>query len=86
MKLPFIFSALLPRKRTTEEDARRAIIACGIDPDEIAWKVGPDGSFAFGRNHPDADNLTDEQIGCLVDWAQRERIRLGFIGWESRPI
>lgn len=85
MKLPFILSMLLRRKRTTEEDARQAIIACGINPDEIAWKVGADGSFAFGRNHPDADNLTDAQIACLVDWARRERIKLGFIAWESDP-
>lgn len=46
MKLPSIVSMLLPRKRTTDEDARQAIIACGINPDEIAWKVGADGSFA----------------------------------------
>lgn len=83
MKLPLILSMLLPRKRTTEEEARQAIIACGINPDEISWKVGIDGSFAFGRNNPDADNLTDAQIADLVDWAQRERIKIGFIGWES---
>ena len=83
MKLPFFLSVLLPRKRTTEEAARKAIIACGIDPNEIAWKVGADGSFAFGRNHPDADNLSDEQVSRLVDWASRKRIKLGFIGWES---
>ena len=83
MKLPFMLSMLLPRKRTTADDARQAIIDCGINPQEIAWKVGADGSFAFGSNHLDADNITDAQIACLVDWARRERIKLGFIAQEG---
>jgi len=86
MKLSAIFSLLLPRKRTTEEDARQAIIACGINPDEIAWQVGADGSFAFGRNHPNATELTDAQIKCLIDWAQGRRLKLGFIGWEDGQL
>ncbi|MCR5871400.1 MULTISPECIES: hypothetical protein [unclassified Sphingomonas] len=85
MKLPFILSMLLPRRRTTEDDARQAMMACDINPDEIVWEVGADGSFAIGRKHPDADNLTDARISCLVGWAQRNRIKLGFVGWESRP-
>lgn len=81
MELPFLLSQLLPRKRTTEENARQAIIACGINPDAIAWQVGADGSFAFGT-HPDAHNLTDTQICCLLDWTRRERIKVGFFAWE----
>ncbi|MEH3039445.1 MAG: hypothetical protein PGN21_05205 [Sphingomonas paucimobilis] len=83
MKLPLILSMFLPRKRTTEEDARRAMIACGINPDDIAWTVGVDGSFAFGRDHPHDEAPTDEQIERLVDWTVRKRIKLKLIAWES---
>lgn len=85
MKLPFLLSLMLPHKRTTEEKARQAMMACGISPDEIAWSVSTDGSFAFGRKHPDADGLPDEQMQCILDWTRRERIKVGFIGWETGP-
>jgi hypothetical protein len=85
MKIPFPISLLLPRQRTTEAKAREAIIDCGINPDEIAWRVGDDGSFAFGRKHPEADCLTDDQTQRILDWARRERIKLSFIAWETRP-
>ncbi|NII58982.1 hypothetical protein, partial [Sphingomonas aerolata] len=85
MKMPFLLSLLLPRQRTTEAKAREAIIDCGINPDEIAWRVGDDGSLAFGRKHPDADGLTDDQTQRILDWAGRERIKLGFIAWETKP-
>ncbi|MFZ4690287.1 MAG: hypothetical protein ACOYLS_13690, partial [Polymorphobacter sp.] len=85
MKLPFLLSQLLPHKRVTEGEALRAMLACGISPDEIAWSVGADGSFAFGRKHPDAPDLTDDQLQSLIEWTRRERIKLGFIGWETGP-
>jgi hypothetical protein len=85
MKMPFLLSLLLPRQRTTEAKAREAIIDCGINPDEVAWRVGDDGSFAFGKKHPEADGLTDDQTQRILDWARRERIKLGFIAWEARP-
>ena len=83
MKLPFLLSLLLPHKRTTEVKAREALKDCGISPNAIAWKVGADGSFAFGRKHPDADELTYEQTRCIVEWTRRERIKLSFIAWET---
>lgn len=82
MNLRFLLSLLLPYKRTTAEKARHALLRCGISPDSIAWKVGPNGSFVFGKKDPDAEDLTEEQIGCILDWTRRERIRVGFIGWE----
>ncbi len=85
MKMPFLLSLLLPRQRTTEAKAREAIIDCGINPDEVAWRVGDDGCFAFGKKHPEADGLTDDQTQRILDWARRERIKLGFIAWEARP-
>jgi hypothetical protein len=85
MKLPFPLSQLLPRKRATETDARRAMLACGIGPDELAWSVSADGTFAFGRKHPDAEGPTYDQIDCLTEWARRERIKLGLIAWETGP-
>ena len=58
------------------------MIRCGVSPEEIEWRVGADGEFAFGKKHPDAEDLTEEQIGCVLDWTRRERIKVGFIGWE----
>ena len=83
MKLPFLLSLLLPYRRTTEEKARKALTDCGIDPDAIFWRVGADGSFAFGKKDPDAADITYEQTSCIVDWTRRERIKVGFIGRET---
>ena len=85
MKLPFPLSLLLPYKRTTEEKAKEALIACGINPDEITWRVGADGVFVFGRKHPDAEDQTDEQLACILGWTRQERIKVGFIGWVTDP-
>jgi hypothetical protein len=82
MNLRFLLSLLLPYKRTTEDKARQALIRCGVSPEAIEWRVGEDGAFAFGKKHPDAENLTEEQISCVLDWTRRERIKVGFIGWE----
>ena len=75
---------LLPYRRTTEEHAREALVRCGVCPEAIAWRVGEDGSFAFGKKHPDAEYLSDEQIGRILDWTRRERIKVGFIAWERK--
>ena len=82
MNLRFLLSLLLPYMRTTEEKARQALVRCGVSPEAIEWRVGEDGAFAFGKKHPDADDLTYEQISCVLDCARRERIKVGFIGWE----
>jgi hypothetical protein len=84
MKLLSLLRALLPYRRTTEAKAREAIIQCGISPEAIAWHVGPDGSFAFGRKAPEDDGPNFEQVDCLVAWTRRERIRTGVIGWVTR--
>ena len=84
MKLRTFLSLLLPYRRTTEEKVRQALLDCGISPDAIAWEVGPDGSFAFGQKHPDDDGPTIEQVECLLSWTRQERVRTGFIGWETR--
>ncbi len=83
MKLPLLLSFLLPYRRTNEESAREALGACGIDPEAISWKVGADGSFAFGKKHPDGADMSYEQIRCILDWTRRERIKVAFIGWET---
>jgi hypothetical protein len=82
MSLRSLLSLLLPYRRTTEEKAREALVRCGVSADDIAWKVGADGSFAFGRKHPEAAGLTEAQMQCLLDWARRERIKVAFMGWE----
>lgn len=83
MGLGALLRLLLPRRRTTEVEVRAAIVSCGISPDDIAWTVGADGSFAFGRKSPTDQTFSHEQSMCLVKWAQRERIKVGFIGWET---
>lgn len=84
MMLRSLLRRLLPRKRTTEAKAREAIVRCGINPDEIAWRVEVDGSFVFGRKRPVDVGLTYEQIECLMAWTDSERVRTSFIGWETR--
>ena len=85
MNLRALLWLLLPYRRTTPEEAREALVRCGISPDEITWRVGKDGSFAFGRKHPDDSGLTYEQTSHLLAWARRRRIKVGFIGWEQGP-
>ena len=82
MNLRALLSLLLPYRRTTEEQAREALLRCGVSPDAIAWKVDADGSFAFGKKQPDAANLTEDQMSCVLDWRRRERIKVGIIAWE----
>jgi hypothetical protein len=84
MNLRFLLRSLLPRRRTTEAKALEAIVSCGINPDEIAWRVEADGSFIFGRKSPVDDGLTYEQMECLLEWADSERVRTSVIGWETR--
>ena len=77
--------AMLPRHGTNEADARAALSRCGIAPDSIAWSVGPDGTFAFGRKSADAPPLPETQNECLMRWIENDRIKVGFIGWETGP-
>ena len=86
MRLPSLLRRVLSCRRTTPEEARQALISYGINPDEIAWRVGEDGSFAFGRKHPGAGGLIYEQTSHILAWARRERIKVGFIGWEQKPL
>jgi hypothetical protein len=58
---------------------------CGIAPDDIAWDVGEDGSFAFGRKSPDDERFSIEQSLCLQEWSRRERIKVRIIAWERQP-
>jgi hypothetical protein len=86
MILRTLLQLFLPRRRTTETEVRAAMVSCGISPDDIAWTVGADGSFGFGRRSATDQAFTIEQSMCLLEWAQRERIKTGFIGWEiSQP-
>jgi hypothetical protein len=76
---------LLPRHATTAAKARAAIERCGIMPDDIAWRVSADGTFAFGRKTADALTATEPQTKCLMQWAEDNRIKVAFIGWETGP-
>jgi hypothetical protein len=73
----------LPREATTATEARAAIERCGIVPDDIAWRVDANGTFAFGRKSADASPITEPQTKCLMQWADKNRIRFAFIGWET---
>jgi hypothetical protein len=77
--------AMLPRHGTNEADVRAALSGCGISPDSIAWSVGPDGTFAFGRKSADALPLRGEHNECLMRWIDKNRVKVGFIGWETGP-
>lgn len=58
MNLRFLIRRLLPRKRTTQTKALEAIVSCGINPDDITWRVDDGGSFIFGRKSSVDDELT----------------------------
>ncbi len=76
---------LLLRHTTTATEARAALERCGIVPDNIAWRVGADGTFAFGSKSPDASPTTDPQTKCLMRWVEESRIKVAFIGRETAP-
>jgi len=69
---------LLPHRRTTPEEARQAILRSGISPDDIEWRVGKDGSFAFGRKQ-EGQPLTYEQASKLLSWARKFPSRRGDV-------
>jgi hypothetical protein len=77
--------AMLPRHSTNEDDVRAALSGCGISPGSLAWSVGTDGTFAFGRKSPDASPLPREQNECLMRWVEENRVKVAFIGWETGP-
>ena len=58
------------------------MLRSGVSPDEIEWRVGKDGSFAFGRKQ-EGPPLTYEQASKLLSWARKGRIKVAFIGWEE---
>lgn len=74
---------MMPSKPTTSEAAQKAMERCGIAPDSIAWHVTKDGAFAFGKKSPDAEFPSRVQSECLLKWAQENRVKIGFIGWEG---
>jgi hypothetical protein len=76
---------LLPRKAATAAEARAAIERCGVVPDDIAWRVDADGTFAFGRKSADAPPMTEPQTKCLLKWVDDNRIKVAFIAWETAP-
>lgn len=80
-----LIKMMMPSKPTTSEAARNAMKQCGIAPDSIAWRVTKDGAFAFGKKSPDAEFPSQAQSECLLKWAQENRVKVGFIGWESDP-
>jgi hypothetical protein len=83
MNLSALLRLLLPRRRTTDAEVRAAMVNCGIAPGDIVWAIGVDGSFTFGRKSPTDQTFSPEQSMCLVEWAQRERVKVRFIGWET---
>ncbi|WP_162234236.1 hypothetical protein [Novosphingobium sp. Leaf2] len=76
---------MLPRHGTNEAEVRAALSGCGIPLDSIAWSVGPDGTFAFGRKSADALPLANDQNECLMRWVEKHRVKVGFVGWETGP-
>ncbi|MBU6267914.1 MAG: hypothetical protein KGN34_10260 [Sphingomonadales bacterium] len=76
---------VLPRHGATDAQARAAMQKCGIIPDSIGWTVREDGTFAFGRKSANAAPMTETQDECLVRWAEDNRIKIAFIGWETGP-
>jgi len=58
------------------------MLVCGISPDEIAWQVGDDGSFAFGAKAPNSSGISYEQTSHLLAWAKRQRVKVRFSAWE----
>jgi hypothetical protein len=83
MNLRFLLSLLLPYRRINEEDALSVIRACGLSPDDLAWRVTDKGALAFGRKSADADPLPESKVRCLTEWAMKRRVQLAFIGWET---
>ncbi len=87
MNLRGLLWLVLPYRRTNPEEALQAMLSCGISPDEVAWSVGDDGSFNFGRKRPEDMGVTYEQMSQLIAWARRRRVKVGIIScWFSPTI
>ncbi|WCT74216.1 hypothetical protein PQ455_03010 [Sphingomonas naphthae] len=93
MRLPLILIALatlplagcdvvrqiLPHNKTTALEASEAMTACGIDPDDIAWRVDGAGAFFYGRKSAGDEALPTAQTDCLTKWARDNRIAISTI-------
>jgi hypothetical protein len=70
-------------KQVTPQEAEQAIRGCGMSPDKVFWKVLKDGSLAFGQKSPNDAAVPFAKVDCLTRWADKNRVNLGFIGWEQ---
>jgi len=53
---------------------------CGIGESELLWVIDDKGSFLFGSPSDAAPPLPAPKRGCLMKWADKERVRTGPIG------
>jgi hypothetical protein len=81
--ISFLMLVGCSNKPTTAAEAEKAIKNCGMSPTDLSWTVSDDGSFAFGRKSPKDPGPSFQQTECLTKWAKENRVKLGFIGWES---
>ena len=78
-----LIRTMFPRHRTTVPEARAALVRCGIAPDSVAWGVGRDGTVAFGRKTAGSLPIPEAQGECFMRWAETNKVKVAFIGWEQ---
>jgi hypothetical protein len=66
-------AGVTPQDRAFVDQAKR----CGVKSNQIVWKVD-----AEGQRHPSITPNGDfrfQSLRCMLEWAQRSRVRIGFI-------
>lgn len=76
-----LFGILLAASTSAASDdaVRLQAAQCGLKPDQLVWTVD-----AQGRRHAElipnggVDKLSFKSMKCLLDWAAKSRVRIGF--------
>ena len=70
-------------KAVTFHDAADAIRNCGMSPEDVLWRVTDKDEILLGRKRSDAPAPSFEQVDCFIRWANENRIKIAFVGWEA---
>ena len=77
-----LFAGCVGRAATFEE-AAQAIRKCGMSPNDVLWRVTNKGEVMVGRKRGDATGSSFQQVDCFMRWATDDKIKVGFVGWET---
>jgi hypothetical protein len=65
--------SMMPRRATNVGEVQQTLARCGIEPNELYWRVERDGTFVYELGKP------SPQMSCLHRWTGRHLIKTAYI-------